>query len=39
MEFQFGTNRASFSKYGGGVIGQTLAMEGMGRGLSAVRLQ
>jgi cytochrome d ubiquinol oxidase subunit I len=29
MEFQFGTNWAAFSKYGGGVIGQTLAMEGM----------
>ena len=29
MEFQFGTNWASFTKYAGGVIGQTLAMEGM----------
>jgi cytochrome bd ubiquinol oxidase subunit I len=29
MEFQFGTSWADFSKYGGGVIGQTLAMEGM----------
>jgi len=29
MEFQFGTNWASFTKYSGGVIGQTLAMEGM----------
>ena len=29
MEFQFGTNWAAFSKYSGGVIGQTLAMEGM----------
>src|SRR5258708_33472851 len=29
MEFQFGTNWAGFSKYDGGVIGQTLAMEGM----------
>jgi cytochrome bd ubiquinol oxidase subunit I len=29
MEFQFGTNWADFSKYSGGVIGQTLAMEGM----------
>jgi cytochrome d ubiquinol oxidase subunit I len=29
MEFQFGTNWAAFSKYAGGVIGQTLAMEGM----------
>lgn len=29
MEFQFGTNWANFSAYSGGVIGQTLAMEGM----------
>src|SRR5262249_4070505 len=29
MEFQFGTNWAGFSKFGGGVIGQTLAMEGL----------
>ncbi|HVC18647.1 MAG TPA: cytochrome ubiquinol oxidase subunit I [Vicinamibacterales bacterium] len=29
MEFQFGTNWAVFSRYAGGVIGQTLAMEGM----------
>jgi cytochrome d ubiquinol oxidase subunit I len=29
MEFQFGTNWARFSKYSGGVIGQTLAMEGV----------
>ncbi|MEO8501436.1 MAG: cytochrome ubiquinol oxidase subunit I, partial [Vicinamibacteria bacterium] len=29
MEFQFGTNWSAFSKYSGGVIGQTLAMEGM----------
>jgi cytochrome d ubiquinol oxidase subunit I len=29
LEFQFGTNWASFSKYSGGVIGQTLAMEGV----------
>jgi cytochrome d ubiquinol oxidase subunit I len=29
MEFQFGTNWASFSKYAGGVIGHTLAMEGL----------
>ena len=29
MEFQFGTNWAGFSKYAGGVIGQTLAMECM----------
>jgi cytochrome bd ubiquinol oxidase subunit I len=29
MEFQFGTNWSRFSHYAGGVIGQTLAMEGM----------
>ena len=29
MEFQFGTNWAQFSKSAGGVIGQTLAMEGV----------
>jgi len=29
MEFQFGTNWAGFSKFAGGVIGQTLAMESM----------
>jgi len=29
MEFQFGTNWAGFSKTAGGVIGQTLAMEGV----------
>jgi cytochrome bd ubiquinol oxidase subunit I len=29
MEFQFGTNWARFSQYAGGVIGTTLAMEGM----------
>jgi cytochrome d ubiquinol oxidase subunit I len=29
MEFQFGTNWGGFSKYAGGVIGQTLAMESM----------
>ena len=29
MEFQFGTNWSNFSTYSGGVIGQTLAMEGM----------
>src|SRR6267378_7889006 len=29
MEFQFGTNWARFSNYAGGVIGLTLAMEGM----------
>ena len=29
MEFQFGTNWARFSSYSGGVIGLTLAMEGM----------
>jgi cytochrome d ubiquinol oxidase subunit I len=27
MEFQFGTNWARFSRYAGGVVGQTLAME------------
>src|SRR5215467_11537098 len=29
MEFQFGTNWARFSRASGGVIGQTLAMEGV----------
>src|SRR5271156_4624445 len=29
MEFQFGTNWAGFSRRAGGVIGQTLAMEGV----------
>ncbi len=29
MEFQFGTNWAKFSTFAGGVIGQTLAMEGL----------
>ena len=29
MEFQFGTNWSRFSSYSGGVIGTTLAMEGM----------
>jgi cytochrome d ubiquinol oxidase subunit I len=29
MEFQFGTNWARFSRFAGGVIGQTLAMEGV----------
>ncbi len=29
MEFQFGTNWARFSELTGGIIGQTLAMEGM----------
>ncbi len=29
MEFQFGTNWAQFSREAGGVIGQTLAMEGV----------
>src|SRR5436190_11385660 len=29
MEFQFGTNWAKFSEYAGGVIGTTLAMEGV----------
>src|SRR6516164_7609859 len=29
LEFQFGTNWSRFSHYAGGVIGQTLAMEGV----------
>src|SRR5271165_3639827 len=29
MEFQFGTNWAAFSKASGGMIGQTLGMEGV----------
>jgi len=29
LEFQFGTNWSYFSRFAGGVIGQTLAMEGM----------
>ena len=29
MEFQFGTNRARFSRFAGGVVGHTLAMEGL----------
>jgi cytochrome bd ubiquinol oxidase subunit I len=29
MEFQFGTNWGGFARHAGGVIGQTLAMEGM----------
>ena len=29
LEFQFGTNWAKFSSYAGGIIGQTLAMEGL----------
>lgn len=29
MEFQFGTNWAGFTRYAGGIVGQTLAMEGM----------
>ncbi len=29
MEFQFGTNWAAFSRMSGGIIGQTLGMEGM----------
>lgn len=29
MEFQLGTNWSAFSRYAGGVVGQTLAMEGM----------
>ena len=38
MEFQFGTNWARFSRYAGGVIGQTLAMEGHVRLLPRVEL-
>src|SRR5262245_53337814 len=29
LEFQFGTNWARFSNFSGGIIGQTLAMEGV----------
>lgn len=29
LEFQFGTNWAKFSNYAGGIIGQTLALEGV----------
>ena len=29
MEFQFGTNWAGFSRYAGGIVGQTLGMEGL----------
>jgi len=29
MEFQFGTNWSHFSRFAGGIIGQTLAMEGV----------
>src|SRR5712671_3659457 len=29
MEFQFGTNWSHFSRFAGGVVGQTLAMEGV----------
>ena len=29
MEFQFGTNWSKFSSFAGGIIGQTLAMEGL----------
>ena len=29
MEFQFGTNWARFAKAAGGIVGQTLAMEGV----------
>src|SRR5437763_16848995 len=29
MEFQFGTNWSHFSRFAGGVVGQTLAMEGI----------
>jgi cytochrome d ubiquinol oxidase subunit I len=29
LEFQFGTNWAGFSRYAGGIVGQTLGMEGL----------
>src|SRR5512139_2037999 len=29
MEFQFGTNWAGFARFAGGVVGHTLAMEGL----------
>ena len=29
LEFQFGTNWSRFSEFSGGIIGQTLAMEGV----------
>jgi cytochrome d ubiquinol oxidase subunit I len=39
LEFQFGTNWAKFSNYAGGVIGQTLAMEGaVPAGVAAARV-
>ena len=38
MEFQFGTNWAGFSKYGGGVIGQTLAWRACSCSFSRVPL-
>ncbi len=37
LEFQFGMNWARFSTFAGGVIGQTLAMEGHVSGPAAVR--
>ena len=36
MEFQFGTNWSHFSRFAGGVIGQTLAMEGLLRLLPGI---
>ena len=36
MEFQFGTNWSHFSRFAGGVIGQTLAMEGIVRLLPGI---
>ena len=36
MEFQFGTNWSHFSRFAGGVIGQTLAMEGCFAGVCFV---
>ena len=38
MEFQFGTNWSQFSRFAGGVIGQTLAMEGRVRLLPGIRV-
>ena len=37
MEFQFGTNWAAFARSAGGVIGQTLGMEGYFRSFSKRR--
>ena len=38
MEFQFGTNWSHFSRFAGGVIGQTLAMEGLFRLLPGIHV-